>query len=186
MEGELPVCIIHFNDKDGELTKLGQGSLNKIIERRKQWLNLSSPSYTVFTEVAKKSFEYISDSENLDINDIARTCCYHPACYRNFTDITKIERAAKALTKTASQKRSAESITTPDETESNKPTPKKVPRNTRQSFEKLSGHFSRSPNVLPKVCLICKRDRPIYFFDKVTCTSVCISLLGKDDKYKKK
>ena len=63
MEGELPVCIIHFDNKDGELTKLGQGSWNEIIETRKQWLNLSSPSYTVFTEVAKKSSEYISDSE---------------------------------------------------------------------------------------------------------------------------
>jgi hypothetical protein len=41
-----PVCIIHFEGKEEELTKLAQGSLSKIIERRKQWLNLSSSSYT--------------------------------------------------------------------------------------------------------------------------------------------
>ena len=73
MEDELePVCIIHFEGKEGVLTKLAQGSLTKIIERKKQWLNLYSSSYTAFTAVAKKSFEYISDSENLNINDIAQ------------------------------------------------------------------------------------------------------------------
>ena len=66
-----PVCIIHFEGKEGKLTKLAQGSLTKIIERRKQWLNLYSSTYAAFTEVAKKSFEFISNSENLDINDIA-------------------------------------------------------------------------------------------------------------------
>ena len=103
-----PVCIIHFEGKEGALTKLTQGSLTKIIERRKQWLNLQSPTYAVFTEVAKKSFEFISNSENLDMNDIAQICSYHPACYRNFTDITKIYRATKALTKNASKRRLAE------------------------------------------------------------------------------
>ena len=69
-----PVCIIHFEGKEGELTKLGQGLLTKIIERRK-WLNLDlqSSTYAAFTEVAKKSFEFISSSENLDINDVAQT-----------------------------------------------------------------------------------------------------------------
>ena len=164
-----PVCIIHFEGKEGELTKLGQGSLTKIIERRKQWLSLDlqSSTYAAFTEVAKKSFEFISSSENLDINDVAQTCSYHPACYRSFTDITKIDRAAKALTKNASKKRLAESNET-EESESNNPKPQKVPRNTRRSFEK---HVSRSPYVLPEICLICKRKDPIYFFDKVTCKS---------------
>ena len=52
-----PVCIIHFEGKEGDLTKLGQGSLTQIIERRKQWLNLDlqSSTYAAFTEVAKKS-----------------------------------------------------------------------------------------------------------------------------------
>ena len=43
------VCIIHFEGKEGVLTKLAQGSLTKIIERRKQGLNLSSSSYTVYS-----------------------------------------------------------------------------------------------------------------------------------------
>ena len=174
-----PVCIIHFEGKEGVLMKLAQGSLSKIIERRKQWLNLSSSSYTAFTEVAKKSFEYISDSENLNINDIAQICSYHPACYRNFTDITKIERATKTLTKNASKKRSAESSTETDETKSDNPKPKKVPRNTRQSFEKLSGQLSRSPYVLPEICLICKRNGPIYFFDKVRVNQFHLFLFNR-------
>lgn len=90
---------MYFEGKEGNLTKLAKGSLTKIIERRKQWLNLHSSTYATFTEVAKKSFEFISNSENLDINDVAQTCSYHPACYRSFTDITKIDRATKSLTK---------------------------------------------------------------------------------------
>ena len=116
-------------------------------------VNLQSPTYTVFTEVAKKSFEFISNSENLDINDIAQICSYHPACYRNFTDITKINRATKALTKNVSKRRLAECYES-DETESANPKPPKIPRNTRRSFEK---NVSHSPHVLPEICLICQR-----------------------------
>jgi hypothetical protein len=148
-----PVCVIHFEGKSGELLKLTQASLDKIVERREQWLNLSSSSYTAFIEVAEKSFEFISDSENLNIDNVAQVCSYHRACYRNFT---KIERARKVLTINAGQKRSAFSVTA-DNTGTDYPKPKKVPRTTRQSFEKVTGHFSRSPHVLPQICLICKR-----------------------------
>ena len=42
-----------------------------------------------------KNHSNISATENLNINDIAQICSYHPACYRNFTGITKVERATK-------------------------------------------------------------------------------------------
>jgi hypothetical protein len=168
-----PVCVIHFEGKKGELLKLQQASLNKIVERRKQWLNLSSSSYAAFTEVAKKSFMFIGDSENLNIESLVQTCCYHPACYRNFTDITKIERAKKVLTTNAGQKRSANPCSViADSTDTNNPQPKKIPRLTRKSSQNVTGHSSRSPNVLPQICLICKRGGPIYFTDKVTYISV--------------
>ncbi len=168
-----PVCVIYFEGKSGELLKLTQASLDKIVERREQWLNLSSSSYTAFIEVAEKSFEFISDSENLNIDNVAQVCSYHRACYRNFTDITKIERARKVLTINAGQKRSADSFSvTTDNTDTDNPKPKKVHRTTRQSFQKVTGNFSRSPHVLPQICLICKRSGPIYFTEKVTCRSV--------------
>ena len=76
----------------------------------------------------------------------------HDLTILQFTDITKIDRATKALAKNASKKRLAES-NEPEESESNNPKPQKVPRNTRRSFEK---HVSWLPYVLPKICLICK------------------------------
>ena len=133
--------VLFILKAEGKLTKLAQGSLTKIIERRKQRLNLHSSTYAAFTEVAKKSFEFISNSENLDINDIAQNCSYHPACCRSFTDNTKIHRATKALTKNGSKKRLAESSEN-DENEPDNPKPQKFPRNTRRSFEKTCFSFA--------------------------------------------
>ena len=159
------VCVIHFEGKAGELKNLTQERLAKIIERRKQWLSLPySESYTTFTEVAKKSFDYIDESEYLDPTDISPTCAYHPACYRNFTDLTKIERATKA-----GQKRLADKSIEEDDTRS--PKREKVSRSTRQSFNELvAGRPSRSSDILPQICPICKRHGPIYFTDKVNST----------------
>ena len=137
------VCY-SFEGKAGELKNLRQESLDKVIERRKQWLSLSSSSYTAFTEVAKESFDFIDNSEDLNLNDISQTCAYHPACYRNFTDITKIDRATKA-----SQKRQADQST--EEAETSSPKPEKMPRITRQSFEKLTGYPSLSSDILPQI-----------------------------------
>ena len=36
------VCVVHFDGKDGEIKKLTEGTFAKIIDMRKQWLNLSS------------------------------------------------------------------------------------------------------------------------------------------------
>ena len=46
------VCVIHFEGKDGELRELTSETVNRILERRKEWLSLPS-SYKAFTEVAK-------------------------------------------------------------------------------------------------------------------------------------
>ena len=79
------VCVVHFDGKDGEIKKLTETTFAKIIDMRKQWLNLSS-SYREFTEVAKKSFKFIDDSDELT-ELVEETCGYHIDCYRTFTNI---------------------------------------------------------------------------------------------------
>ena len=156
-------CIIHFDGKGGEIKKITKETLAKITDIRKQWLSLSS-SYKSFSEVAKKSYEFFADSD--DLGSIGGSCGYHLACYRSFTDINKIERAKVTLAN-AGRKRLADK--TIEDVESNpKPKSQKVERSTRQSDKKGIVHpCSRSSNVLPKICLVCKQPGPIYITDKV-------------------
>ena len=160
------VCVIHFDGKEGQIKDLTQDTVEKIVERREQWLNLPS-AYKNFTEVAKKSFEFIHGDfvENLNINEIAKNCCYHLACYRNFTDISKLERAKNTLT---NAKRKCSTDNSCKKEDENNPTPEKIPRTPRQLFGRsCCKSTSGSPNVLPKFCLICKQHGPVYITDKV-------------------
>lgn len=156
-------CVIHFDGKKGEQKRLTAETLSKIIERRREWLNLPD-SYKEFTEVAKKSFEFISESVALNKNDIPENLVYHIQCYRNFTDKTKIERAKTTLSN-ASRKRSI--CETANKNEATTSKPQKAPRTTRQSGS-TSCQSSSTSNVLPKICLVCKRPGPIYITHKVT------------------
>ena len=159
------VCVVHFEGKEGQIKYLTQETLYKIVERREQWLSLSS-EYKNFTKVAKKSLELIpgrEQRESLNINDIPKNYFYHSACYRNFTDISKFERAEKTL-RNISRKRQGDSPIK----EEVKATPIKVPRTTRKSFSTARAtSASGSSSVLPKSCLICKQPGPIFFTDTV-------------------
>ena len=160
MASSSPGCIIHFDGKEGELKTLTYETLSKIIERRKQWLQLPA-AYKEFTEVAKKSFEFLSDQVEASEQLLATKYSYHIKCYRNFTDISKIERAAKTLANVQSTK-----VATDDDSPS-------IPRKTTRAItlQSLGGRIplpqSLSTNVLPKFCLICKGHGPIYITDKV-------------------
>ena len=153
--------MIHFDGKEGELKTLTNETLLKIIERRKRWLQLPA-KYKEFTEVAKKSFEFLSD-QVVDTEQLlaARKHSYHIKFYRNFTDTSKIERAAKTLANVKTTKTATEDDTPP------------IPRKTTRAIAlQLSGARIPSPqssstNVLPKFCLICKGHGPIYITDKV-------------------
>ena len=86
-------CAIHFNGKeDGELKKFTEGTLAKVRDVRSQWLSLPGP-YKNFTKVLKDSFKTIGD--NIDLEKVA--CGYHLQCYRNFTDISKLERVKTTI-----------------------------------------------------------------------------------------
>jgi hypothetical protein len=156
------VCVIHFEGKEGEIKRFTQDTLAKIIESRKEWLNLPF-SYKNFTSVAKKSLEYLNDSGDLSDEE---KCCYHLSCYRKFTDINKIKRAMGTSAPEKIATGDAENI------DIDYPKPEKVPRiTTRRSFGSLGKcHESRSSNVLPDACLICKKKGPIYVTDNVSFT----------------
>ena len=99
----------------------------------------------------------MEDTEQL----LARKHSYHIKCYRNFTDISKIERAAKTLSNVKPTKTATEDDTPP------------IPRKTtraitlQSSGARIPSPQSSSKNVLPKFCLICKGHGPIYITDKV-------------------
>ena len=147
------VCIIHFDGKGGEIKKLTEGTLSKIIDMRKQWLSFSS-SYRKFTEVAKKSFQFIDNSDELNVTMVEGTCGYHMDCYRTVTNISKLNRAINTVANAGRKRSSEESI---EQTEVNLNLGK-VARTTRHSIcslEKVTSRSHRSSNFLPEVCLIC-------------------------------
>ena len=153
------ICVIYFEGKEGEIKNLTQDTLNKIIQRREQWLLHRSPKSLLSIFTRKQSQE-----EPIKVNDVAEHYCYHSTCYRNFTDTSKLERAKNTL-KNAERERSG--VTCRDEHQE-KQTPAKLPRSTRQSFghERVTSSF-RSSNVLPEFCLICKQNGPVFITDKV-------------------
>ena len=156
-----PFCVIHFEGKTGLIKKITEDTLAKILSTKKQWLSLTS-CYKSFTDVAKKSLEFIdgiSDSSSLE-----NTCGYHLACYQTFTDISKLERAKRTLANSG-KKPVAEGES---DVEGNRPTvtPAKVTRTTTQNLT-TQPSSSRSSNVLPEICLICKQPGHIYITDRV-------------------
>ena len=155
------VCVINFEGKEGEIKNFTQDTLAKMIETRKKWLNQPF-SYKNFTAVAEKSFEYLSVSGDLSDEE---KCCYHLLCYRKFTDVNKIKRAESTPTEAAKKIVAGDG----ENIDIDYPKPEKVSRTTtRRSFG--SSHASRSPNVLPNVCLICKKHGSIYVTDSVSFT----------------
>ena len=89
------VCIIHFQGKHGPLKQLSNETLKTTINRRKAWLDLPEhEKYNACRTVAEKSFEYLPDGVE-NVEELPGSMLYHLTCYRNFTDIAKIERAKK-------------------------------------------------------------------------------------------
>ena len=162
-----PFCTIHFEGKTGEIKKFTESTLAKILSTREQWLSLPS-CYKSFTDVAKKPLEFILIDGISDSSILENTCGYNLACYRTFTDISKLERAKTTLANSG-KKRVAEGDS---DVEGSMPsaTPAKVTRTTtRLSIGSLTTQpsSSKSSNVLPEICLICKRPGHIYITDRV-------------------
>ena len=157
-------CAIHFEGKGGEIKSFTNETLAKMLDARRQWLNMSAP-YKNFTDVAKESLKLIDDYCNFNLDEINGAYGYHPSCYRYFTDISKLQRAKIAFAN-SSIKRTAQERT--DEADFEDPDPAtKVARTTRRSLGQESCCPRRSSHILPEICLICKRARPLTITDRV-------------------
>ena len=62
-------CAIHFEGKGGEIKSFTNETLAKMLDVRRQWLNMSAP-YKNFTDVAKESLRLIDDSSNFNLDGI--------------------------------------------------------------------------------------------------------------------
>jgi hypothetical protein len=166
-------CIIHFTGKGGQIISLTTETLKKIIERRKQWLNLPE-KYGEFSDVAEKTYAHIPANKD-EVCEHDEKLGYQVSCYRNFTDKTKLERAESTL---ANLKRKKDD----GEKQDDDPVPqKRTP--TRQScgIQKQSCSPTTSSsvrgNILPKMCLVCKKAKPISVFEPVSIVKHCFYLL---------
>lgn len=151
---DTPSCVIHFEGKGGIKKALTDETLAKIVEIRREWINLSE-QYGDFTTIAERSFTFIPENVQ-DIGQLRVPYEYHLTCYRKFTDISKLERARKTLANRTEGRDK-------DDTEDVAPPEKLRRKSTRQSL----GYLSGSSNILPKQCLICKKSGPMYITDKV-------------------
>jgi hypothetical protein len=156
--------------------QLSNETLKTTINRRKAWLDLPEhEKYSACRTVAEKSFEYLPDGVE-NVEDLSGTMSYHLACYRNFTDITKIERAKKiAETEILNCSGSSTSRASKDG-DCDGPAQKVKRTTTRLSYSlRDAGNEHMSSNVLAKCCLICKQSGPIYVYGTYTRLEILIN-----------
>jgi hypothetical protein len=166
-------CIIHFTGKGGQIKSLTTETLKKIIERRKQWLNLPE-KYGEISDVAEKTYAHIPANKD-EVCEHDEKLGYHVSCYRNFTDKTKLERAESTL---ANLKRKKDEC----EKQDDDPVPqKRTPTRQSSRIQKQSCSPTTSSsvrgNILPKRCLVCKKAKPISVFEPVSIVKHCFYLL---------
>ena len=160
---------IHFDGKEnGELKEFTEGTLAKVRDVRSQWLSLPGP-YKNFTKVAKESFKTIGD--NIDLEKVNEACDYHLQCYRNFTDISKLERAKTTIANSSIERPAEDNSQEIDEASHQRQA--KVSRPKRHLLKEGTTPGETSSNILPRVCLICKRPGPLYITDVVNKFYVC-------------
>lgn len=151
-------CIIHFAKVDPALPliKFTTCTLERFVERRKQWLYLDGEQ----KEVAEKSLEFLPiDQDTL----YSAQFYYHKECYCKFTDKTKVERAIARSQK--SDVIVGGHYSTQDEDERRPLTRSLIkPESVVARTTKL---VSSRSDVLPEICIICKKVES-YFTDPVS------------------
>ena len=139
-------CVIHFDIKAGDVRVLLAVTLNKLLERREEWLSLSV-DYGKFSEVARKSLEFIP-TDTATILENLGPLYSHVSCYRLFTDVEKLRRAKKPRINDQAER----------EISTNNDFRQRSARNGSITST-LSKRSKR--DVLPSFCLICKVPGPI-------------------------
>lgn len=163
-ECEIPVnrCIIHAEGKGGVQKILTNETLKTILQRRGEWLELPEDCNT--RTIAATSLKFLSDNVR-SVEELPETLLYyHASCYRNFTDITKLQRA-KDNAKTKRKESLDQAVRTDEERVSNEHDGPQAKLQRRSRRMLGSGESS---NVLPSQCLICKKSGPIYVTNPVS------------------
>ncbi|XP_071842545.1 uncharacterized protein [Apostichopus japonicus] len=142
-------CAVHCAGKIGPLTRFTPISWSKVIACTEDWCKLSGPQYDVAHEVLSTCKEQPDSFEDI---------FYHRDCYAAFTNETDIIRAKKRQTKLPQHKAVEDQDTSIEEdhqTEIDEPLEKQLLRSSKLASSS-SDTRSRSQNVLPEECIICK------------------------------
>ena len=90
---------------------------------------------------------------------------YHVSCYQSFTDKTKLERAESTLTNLKRKKDKSEKQDDDHVPQTKTPT-RQSSQIQKQSCSPTTFSSVRT-NILPKRCLVCKKEGPISVFEPV-------------------
>lgn len=147
-------CLIHFPGINDSLRPFTEKRFKTFLCRREEWLQLDETA----SVIAKNSLEVCPLDES---SENCEQYHFHQKCYNSFTDISKVKRAA---TKGSQEPKVAnddveKEIPFDDIEEPQSPKPKRRSR--------VSGQQRSNRNVLPDVCIICKR-KISYIRDKVS------------------
>ena len=104
-------------------------------------------------------------TKSYNCKKINEACGYHLHCYRTFTDISKLARAKKTIANSRLKRPVEENSHESDV--ANLLHQAKVARTRRQLQKEGTSARKTSSNVLPQICLICKRPGSLYITDAV-------------------
>ena len=158
-----PSCLIRFQGKTGEVSKLTCHTLVKIKEHCQKWINLEGEP----KGIAEKIIDVVRswpDSEPDVLPRDAADFFYHKECYIRFCDKNKVARANKKKEKVSTQDLRHQGI---PETHLEK-------RSSARISSIVSASTSterRSIHILPVQCIVCKR-KDAYVMDKVLFSSM--------------
>lgn len=159
-------CFMHFDGVSEQLSKVTHLRLQKFIEIRHKWKDLSCEQ----AEIAGRSYELFDDEsvklfledncENFDLE-----WYYHTKCYKKFCDEEKLRRQQK---KENEAKTRAETASSTSETCAleNEELPRKITRNAVQT-ETTTSWPQRNKYVLPERCILCEKDSSWFTKDPV-------------------
>ena len=146
-------CLIHLKGVKEEINTFTEQTFTKLKNCRLQWLQLPGSS----SEITHESLK-ICANEELDFSKYY----FHKYCYRQFTDVTKIRRAESKQQKLLAVEQS-------EINQCKVATASINPRKRTRSaiISPLVEIPARNNEVLPNVCIICKKEK-IYVKDKVS------------------
>ena len=157
--------MIHFKDRvltEENKRKFTEVTFKKFLDCRKEWS--LDKEYKGFVTVARESLDKVP-VDAADIHQIQNRT-YHVSCYQLFTNISKLERAKNS-------KQQDESVADEPQSQSCSSSLSCNRRKSARTFTKPTNYATNNQanflpvsfNILPKVCIICKKSGPIFVKD---------------------